>query len=566
MYIIMKKFHLYITAGIIATFMLTGCESPDYVNPTANRSGITSLTAYFTSGPNTGKEAIKYDISNSASMTDYVIPVPWYYPEESDSTTEHYLSSMKVVAVLENNCLIDPPITVLDLTKKNQFTYTDPDGSQKKITISGQMTKSDKCAIKAFIASPGDLTGVIDEDAKTISLVTAADLAECIADVTLSPHATISPDPATVHNFNDDFQFTVTADNGISKAVYTVKKQIPPKLVSGYRKGSQLEMFSTDLETLGVTSADAIHPTLACIGSYVILDLGDGSTPQYFKKATGTKVGTINLGAADAKGCVTSDVAGNMLISNYAANGSTLNIYKTNSVTSAPTLLVSYTNNLGVGLGSRLHVQGDLSGDAIITATVDNSSNFIRWIVKNGSVGSPDNVLISGAPAWGGQDSNAKVVSRTNNASDGYFFSYYQGGADILYSAGSDNAAVARLTPNSSIAAWGYNNNAIDARIFNNSKYLVLYEMGYWPSWGFPGHLYLYGADDPSTLTGTVDTSSSLKYMFTVKDYTSTGYAADGRFGDVLLTPSDDGYFMYMFYVSNTHLSFGGIQFDCIDK
>ena len=295
-------------------------------------------------------------------------------------------------------------------------------------------------------------------------------------------------------------------------------------------------------------------------------DLGDGSTPQYFKKATGTKVGTINLGAADAKGCVTSDVAGNMLISNYAANGSTLNIYKTNSVTSAPTLLVSYTNNLGVGLGSRLHVQGDLSGDAIITATVDNSSNFIRWIVKNGSVGSPDNVLISGAPAWGGQDSNAKVVSRTNNASDGYFFSYYQGGADILYSAGSDNAAVARLTPNSSIAAWGYNNNAIDARIFNNSKYLVLYEMGYWPSWGFPGHLYLYGADDPSTLTGTVDTSSSLKYMFTVKDYTSTGYAADGRFGDVLLTPSDDGYFMYMFYVSNTHLSFGGIQFDCIDK
>ena len=77
---------------------------------------------------------------------------------------------------------------MLDLTKKNQFTYTDPDGSQKKITISGQMTKSDKCAIKAFIASPGDLTGVIDEDAKTISLVTAADLSECTADVTLSPH------------------------------------------------------------------------------------------------------------------------------------------------------------------------------------------------------------------------------------------------------------------------------------------------------------------------------------------------------------------------------------------
>ena len=68
-------------------------------------------------------------------------------------------------------------------------------------------------------------------------------------------------------------------------------------------------------------------------------------------------------------------------------------------------------------------------------------------------------------------------------------------------------------------------------------------------------------------MTGTIDTSSSLKYLYTMPDnYASIGYAAGGRFGDVLLTPSEDGYFMYIFYASNTHLTFGGIQLDCIDK
>lgn len=239
----MKRFKLYIFAGLATMFALGSCVGEDPVGPTADRAGITSLTAYFTSGTYKDKVAKAWTVDNSAEITDYVIPIPWYYPEESDSTTAKYMTAMKVVAIVENNCTIDPPITTLDLTKKNAFTYTDPYGTKKQITISGQMTKSDKCAIKAFMASPGDLSGVIDEDSKTISLVTAADLSEATAEVTMSPHATISPDPAQVHNFNDGFKFTVTADNGTSTAVYTIKKQVPAKLANGYRKNSELLML-----------------------------------------------------------------------------------------------------------------------------------------------------------------------------------------------------------------------------------------------------------------------------------------------------------------------------------
>ena len=542
----------------------TGCAEEENVAPTANREGITSLSAYFTSGTYQDKLAAQLS-TTSSETTDYVIPIPYYYPEESDYVPSEDMKAMKVTAKLENNCFLSPGLGVLDLTKKNEFTYTNPYGEQKKITISGQLTHLNKCAIKSFMAEPGDLSGVIDEESKTISLVTAADLSEMTADVVLDPHATISPDPSVPHNFNDGFEFTVTADNGVDKSTYKVMKQIPPKIDNGYRAGSEKELFVNDMTTLGVKDPNAIHPTLACVGNFVVLNLGDGSAPQYFRKATGSKVGTIALGEAKATGAITSDNAGNMLICNYADNGQTLNIYKTNDVTKAPTKLISYTNGLGVGIGARLHVQGDLNSNAVITATPYSCNNAIRWIVKDGRVGNPENILMSVA-AWGAQDDAAKVVGVDAEGKNGSIVDYYQGGVCQMYYL-SDWKTPANLVQDNSANAWGYNTAAIDVRPFNKARYLALFEMGYWPDWGLTGHIYLYDASNPASVTGTTDGSSMLKYAYTIPDnFGSVGYASDGRFADVLVTPSEDGYFLYIFYASNTHLSFGGIQVDCIKK
>ena len=566
--IIMKKKLLYITTSVAALLLFNSCQNEEYVQPTADRAGITSLDAYFTSGVNKDKLVVDWKIDKTADITDYVIPVPYYYPEESDNTNEEYMSAMKVVATLENNCTIYPPITVLDLNKKNEFTYTDPYGTQKKITISGQLTRSDKCALKAFTANPGELSGIIDEDNKTISLLTAADLSEMTAEVTLSPHATISPDPTETHNFNNEFKFTVTADNGTSTAEYTVLKHVPEKIANGYRKGSELTLFEKDMTELGVTNANNVHPTLASIGKYVIMNLGDGSAPQYFKKATGSLVGNINMGQANATGAITSDCAGNMLICNYAADGSVLKIFKTNDVTKAPEQFITYNNSLGVNIGSRLHVQGDLKGTATIIATCENSNSYIYWTVNNGTPSEAHVVGMNNISLfWEGYDNVSKVVSRSADATGGVFVDFYKEGKCPLYYAANGIDATQLLSANSTGAGWGYNTAPIDTRDFNNSKYLAIFEMGYWPDWGFPGHIYLFDASSTGAMTGTIDTSSSLKYLYTMPDnYAAIGYAAGGRFGDVLLTPSEDGYFMYIFYASNTHLTFGGIQLDCIDK
>ena len=542
----------------------TGCAEEENVAPTANREGITSLSAYFTSGTYQDKLAAQLS-TTSSETTDYVIPIPYYYPEESDYVPSEDMKAMKVTAKLENNCFLSPGLGVLDLTKKNEFTYTNPYGEQKKITISGQLTHLNKCAIKSFMAEPGDLSGVIDEDSKTISLVTMDDLSKMTADVVLDPHATISPDPSVPHDFNDGFEFTVTADNGVDKSTYKVMKQIPQKMDNGYRAGSEKELFVNDMTTLGVKDPNAIHPTLACVGNFVVLNLGDGSAPQYFRKATGSKVGTIALGEAKATGAIASDNVGNMLICNFADNGQTLNIYKTNDVTKAPTKLISYTNGLGVGIGARLHVQGDLNSNAVITATPYSCNNAIRWIVKDGRVGNPENILMSVA-AWGAQDDAAKVVGVDAEGKNGSIVDYYQGGACQMYYL-SDWKTSANLVQDNSGNAWGYNTAAIDVRPFNKARYLALFEMGYWPDWGLTGHIYLYDASNPASVTGTTDGSSMLKYAYTIPDnFGSVGYASDGRFADVLVTPSEDGYFLYIFYASNTHLSFGGIQVDCIKK
>lgn len=570
----MKNLNLYICAGLTALLSLSSCVSEDHVGPTADRNGITSLTAYFTSGDNKDKTAVAWAIDNSTEITDYVIPVPWYYPEESNNTTEQYMSAMKVVAIVENNCYINPPITVLDLTKKTSFTYTDPYGNEKQITISGQMTKSDKCAIKEFNVSPGGLNGVIDEDSKTISLMTTADLSACTSVATLSPHATISPDPSVPQNFNNDFQFTVTADNGTTKAVYTVKKQVPNKIASGYRKGSKAELFDKDIAATygGITTASKVHPTLAMAGSYLVIDYGDGSNPFYVNKTSGLKLGSIALGSANASGCVASDLNGNMVICNEAESGSALKMYRTNSVTTAPTLYLTYDNATGLTIGNHVHIQGDLDKDAIISATLvgQYAQHFVRWIVTGGKVGEPE-LVTTGAPQWSGLGDESKVVSYTTKVADGYFLGNYESGDKIYYL--NSNNEIAQSMSFGSESAWGYADNSMDVREFNNAKYLSLYQLSYFPGWSMNSTMFLYDMSSPSNLTGDIESATSLKerikatiYTTVADPYSLEGDATGPRTGDILMVPSTDGYFLYVYFIDNTCLGLRGIQFDCIDK
>ena len=554
----MKKNIQYLLLGVLA--LMSSCQDPEYVLPTAERQGITSLTALFTSGPYVDKEAVVYTIAD-ASVDKYVIPMPWFYPEDSENETAEYMKTMRVQAKLAPNCTIDPVLTILDLTKENYFTYTDAQGYKKQICITGERVKSNKCQLLSFSIPAEDISGIIDEEHKTVSLISAEDLSSCLAEYSLSSHATMSPDPKTeALDFNSPIELTVIAHDGVTKQTYTVQKAVP-----------DTELFKLDMGVIGLPWTSANSPSLAVNGNNLVVCLGDGSTaPTYYNASTGSKIGNMTLGSVGVAslGCVTSDSKGNILLATKAANGKSFSIYKTSSVTTAPTLLTSYTNNTSLDMGTKVSVQGDINTNAAIIATCDGtassgSNTFVRWIITNGVLGSPEVVSVNGVGYWGSPVSNTKVVTKGTTAQSDYFLSYYD--PNVLYWVnGISNNASKSLSNSDNGNSWAMNNNCLDARTFNNAQYLVLVSTAHFPQWGGTPYLYMYDVTSDGSFTGTVSTSDALTFNPSLSSFGSAdGVAATG---DVLLAPTTDGYKLRLYYVDNNCKIIGGYEFDCIDK
>ncbi len=557
----MENYIKLLIIGIIG--FVAGCQEPEEIISSSSSSGINSVTAYFVDD-NTDAEFIDSTVTDLSS--DIVIEVPYYYPEESDDTAS--ITKMRVVASIDDNCSISPGLGVLDLTQKNYFTFTNGNGEKTQICITGEIKKLSGCSITYF-SIPEDestgrsaITGTIDEDNKTISLVTTEDLSSVNIEYKLSPHATMSPDSTSTFDLNDETQFTVTAQDGTT-STYTVSKSAPDKISYGYNEDSEEELWTLNFTDYGLSYSEDNNASLAAIGNYLIVSMGDGTAPIYFNRITGSKIGSITLGSASGTGCVTNDLNNHLLICDYAASGSTFKIYSTSSVTKSPSLLLSYANATGYSIGSKVSVQGSIDSDAIITASLNGSgsSSFVRWVVSSGVVGSPEVVAMSGIGSWDDDIVCSDVVYATTSSTGGYFTSFYD--EDILYYMKGTSAS-AYLDAQSDGNAWAYNNNCLDVKEFNGASYLAMCSTSFFPQWGLPTQLYLYDVTSMSIFTGNVDSSTALSFSPTItSNNDADGVAATG---DVLLVPSTDGYTLNLYYIDNNCNVLGAYQFDCIDN
>jgi len=556
----MKKKIFYFVALL---GIMSGCHKPEIPVAKEADQGINSVSAQFAAGEYKNDANAKFTVQvTNPDQEEILIPIPWNYPEETDNNTE--ISNMRITANLDDNVSIDPPLSSMDLTKKNYITVTKVDGTKKGYYITGERRKSNKCAISSFVLANPLIVGVIDEDAKTISLISVDNLGTSTADVSISPHATISPDPSVARSYANNVTFTVTAQDGTTKATYTVQKTVPPKINYGFRTGSATELWANDFNLkYGITNASGKNFTLAAIGTSLILS--DGTQQFYFNSATGEKIGNIAGSMNLSGGAITSDKAGNMLLCNIAAKNATFNIYKTNSVTEAPTLFISmaYTMGVGVKMGAKINVQGDINGNAIITvptwawAATPAHHEFIRWVVTNGVPGPAEVVSPTNITNW--NSANADVQYASTSTSGRYFVTSYSGVGNKLDAVnGATNTGVARL----GTATWGANSNfnAVDAVEFNKATYVAVYGGMHFTYSQCVGYMY-----DVSTLdqfTGLINNAPSL--VFTTNDY---------RFGspvvassDILLIPSPDGYKLRLYYTDGNCRSLVAWEFDCIDK
>lgn len=565
------RVYLYIFIALLSLYF-AGCQDPDTLTPTVERNALTSLNATFTEGKymegNDNAGTFTLNITDP-SVSEYVIEVPWYYPENTDELTD--ITRMRLRAELGNNCTLSPGLGIVDLTKDNYYTLTYPDGSKRQINIKGSIYKLRKCEITYFavsdVANDIEVTGSINNETGVITLISPDDLSNVAVDMSVSPHATFSPSiEGKTFDFNSAKEFTVTAHDGVTKKTYTVKKEVPDKISYGFVEGSQTDLWAINPVSVGLTWGSG-NTTLAAIKNHLIVSAGDGTAPVYLNRMTGVLLGKINMGSAKATGCVTNDDNNNLLIVNEAAAGQALNIYRTNSVTATPTLFLSWTNTSGLPI-SRVVVRGNIDGNAVVLATCDgvsgvsSSSQVVRWDIAGGVIGAPQTITFSNVGGWGGGTSNTRVVPLSTTKSDGYFLSYYS--ANTLYHVdGSTNAGSSKIVYGDG-SSWGYNLNRLDVRVFNNARYLTMGLMSHFPQWGMNAAVYLYDVTSLSILTGDVTNSPALVYKKNLDSNSgSDGISANG---DVILVPSTNGFYMHLYYWDNNTKMLGATSFNCIDQ
>ena len=570
---------------LVAAMLVAACHKPEYVEPTADRQGITSLTAYFTSGKFVDQEMGRLEVDDP-NLDRYVIPIPWFFPENSDDITTPYMLKVRVRATLQANCKLSPALTILDLTEENHFTYTDATGASRDIIITGERVKSNKCELISFTLKQPMLNGVVDKTKKTVSLITAKDLSVAEATAMVSAHATISPDPGEAHNYNDGFTFTVTAHDGVTKADYFVVKNVPEKIDYGVNTASAEALFNMDPSTgMGLPGYSAVaNVSMGVIDSDLIVNMGDGSTPRYYNKIVGTFGGQVKIGDAVPTGAIASDEKDHLLICNLAEAGETFTIWKTSSVQEAPTVLTSFVNDQDIQLGLEMKVIGNVEEEASISVTypglagVTQSGRFRSIHIVGGEVVSNELKSVEGQGfLWGSGAAGSTCLPAASARNDGGWYSCkYSENAltwfkpDLTigktlngYGDGTDEVDGGGTYVDSNTSP-----NNLDTKGFNNANFLALFVSNHFPKW-WPGpQLYVY--DISSGLQGdNIWNSPSLvfskPYMYNLQ-YNTGAQDGNGACGDVILAPSADGYMLYIYYYDHYSQMLGGYSLDCIKR
>lgn len=567
----MKPIFLVLTAAIT---LLSSCQKPHFIEPTAERDGLTSLTAYFTFGPFVDQEMAKLTITDE-NATRFSIPIPYYYPETSDDETQPYLLKARVKAELQPNCYINPPLTILDLTQENHFTYTNAKGVSRDIVITGERVKSNKCELISFSIVNPQITGVIDKAAKKVSLIYLDELLSCSAVAEISAHATISPDPATLQNYDEGVVFTVTAHDGVTKAQYRIEKDIPEKIAAGFNKNSVEQLFNIEpVSSYGVPDyTSGLGPSLAVCENNLVVCYGNGSAPILINKTTGVMQGTLNLGSAIA-GSITSDEAEHLLIVNHAQADEYVNIYKSYSVNEAPTLLYSFINDLPprLPMGTKMKVFGNIDSDANIVIThegvdgITEASTYTLITIRDGEVLGHQQIDLAGfGLSWGSAPvTMSTVVAAGLDPAEGTFSSYYGGGAGKFTYARADGSVIYQLGNDST--GWGLNANCLDSKRFNNVDYVALFVVSHFPPWGMGPQLYLMDVNDKSRIAADNVWSSPALVLAnnSIEWYQKAAY--DTASGDVIISPSADGFKLYIYYYDLNSSVIGGYSADCISR
>jgi len=544
--------------SIFAIFTLllgwNSCQQVEDLTPSISREGINSLTASFLND-----ESSENSFTSEIDYANGVITIvfPYNYPRTSDNVlTMDKLKHIRVQANLDDNVTISPALLYMDLTQENYITVTDQTKKQKQYKVIGEIRKSNETKITSFELQTLGIAGVIDDNSKIISLISADVIGDAIATVNVAHGANMNPDPTkTALNYDSDVKITVTAQDGKTTSVYTVKKAAPSKTEFGMRAGSAKILWVKKLNSeLGISTLN-LTGGIAATKDYLVINTR-GINSIYLDRKNGEIAGTLNLG--DKLGSLvnfynTCDDNDNILLCNLSPNNGSFKVWKIKGVNGTPEAFIEW--NGGVAIGRKLSVKGSIDGDAIITGAILGAGNkFARWQVKGGVLLSqtPEIITISGiGGAW---NNNCDIVSTSaTDLSADYFAAYYAAPYQFAWVNGTSNS----IKATSPVLSSNWISNAADYIVFNKCPYAVQNSINSF-TWGSDDTVYLYDVSSTSTMGASVWKADIGKYG----GKENGGQNANGT-GDVALKVSDNGYYMYLYFMF-TNGCVVCVQYDCI--
>lgn len=565
----MEKTLYKVSIGLALVAVSVSC-SPDYSGlvPEKSVEPVSSVTATVDlDGDGVTEEFVGYPDADGRIEISF----PWFYPEDSDfEVKEETLKDVKVVGSLANNVTVEPPLLRMDLTAENPIVATDQVKARKNYLVTGKIAKLTGCDITSFVLQGEGLEGIINGE--TISLVRMEDFPSALkADVSLSPHATISPDPReTAINWNEEVELTVTAHDGVTQKIYTVVKNIPDKLRSGIRPESAKVLFEKKLGAdVGISGSDNTT-SIAASGNYLIINTRNQKA-KVIDRMTGENVGEM-AGMSSILGSLvnyymTSDDDGNILVNNLITAAGTFRMWKFSDKDAQPEEYIVW--NAPASYGRKVSVVGSLDGDAIITATCSTvpTSSFARWIVKGGVLQSQEPEIVTAGVSWDNYQADLMHVT-TDPASDYFVFNYRAN--NLSWLSGADNTLKAKLGP----VLTEFIANEIDILQFNNATLLAAQQVNTMNS-GSGDLVWLLDVTTQDNFTGALmDGSLGSPTCPAVQWWTRNTYGAvaggapvvknTNGVGEVLLVPSEDGYYVSL-YIMFCNGYVAGVQFDCLD-
>lgn len=592
------KFYSLVAAAALL-FGGSACQDTYEFMPTEYDELFDSMTAKFLDDD---KEENSFPAEFDYVNHIITIVIPYTYPAGSESYLEEAdITNMKLSCNLKNGVIIEPALTLLDLSKDNYVTVIDNKGTRTQYTIRGEIRKSAECEITDFTLPGPGVSGVINPNAKAISLVTAEMLGEQLAAVEFSHGATLDPDPTvTPVNFDNEVKLTVTAQNGVDKCVYFINKATPTKMSFGIREGSAKIAWVKKQADMGVTMYPAAvfangssselrfngSAGLGVVGDYLVMNEAGMGKAYVMNYKNGNVVSTIDLTAMGTNSLgqynnhrMTSDDNGNLLFTSAANfNGGTLTIWKMKGIDGQLEKLITYAN--GSAIGSSISVTGNIDGDAIITANNNGAFQFYRWIVKNGVIGPCEIVKPEGyaaASCWGNFDAVyfsptmpsdyisvgyiAFAVNPPNTVFDdkgnpvqNRTCSWHDGTTNALKHYGS------KCITSNSVETAG------DLVTFNNVRYYihnVLNTLGY----GYGASMIMYNLSTNDLSTEEIDFTAATGLNIQGNYGASAGNSTNdhgGNGGDVRFYVTPDGFYLYIFF-EFTNGYVGAVRADCID-